>query len=154
MRLPIRALSALTGLMAGVAACTRTVDGTVLVLGRTTADAEMAAAGLRGYGIAYEAVAVPQTGFELPALNASAEQGNYGGIVLLSDVSYEFEDGWRSAVTKEQFDALFAYQVDFGVRMVRLDVFPSSEFGKSVRCAICIAGGSLVCSSISALRIR
>ncbi|MBE3046913.1 hypothetical protein IMZ48_31165, partial [Candidatus Bathyarchaeota archaeon] len=70
MRVPVRALSAVAGLMAGVAACTRTVDGTVLVLGRTTADADMAAAGLKGYGIAYEAVAVPQSGFELPALNS------------------------------------------------------------------------------------
>lgn len=131
MRLPLRALGALVGLMVEAATCDHTVDGTILVLGRTTADAEMAAAGLKGYGIAYEAVAVPQAGFELPSLSSSSDHGNYGGIVLLSEVSYEFEDGWRSAITDEQFDVLFEYQVDFGVRMVRLDVFPSSEFGKS-----------------------
>lgn len=130
MRLPLRALGALAGLMVQVAFCDHTVDGTILVLGRTTADAEMAAAGLKGYGIAYEAVAVPQTGVELPSLNSSSDHGNYGGIVILSEVSYEFEGGWRSAITDEQFDELFKYQLDFGVRMVRLDVFPSSEFGK------------------------
>lgn len=136
MRLPFRTFGALAGLMVEVATCDHTVDGTILVLGRTTADAEIAAAGLKGYGIAYEAVAVPQTGIELPSLNSSSDHGNYGGIVLLSEVSYEFEDGWRSAITEEQFDALFKYQVDFGVRMVRLDAFPSSEFGKSVLYAV------------------
>lgn len=132
MRTTFRILGALAGLLVEVAICDYTVDGTILVLGRTTADAEMAAAGLKGYGIAYETAEVPQTGFELPNLNSSADHGNYGGIVLLSEVSYEFEDGWRSAITEEQFDALYKYQVDFGVRMVRLDVYPSSEFGKSV----------------------
>lgn len=131
MRFTRRALGALALLQAvTVSACTRTVDGTVLVLGRTEADAKMAAAGLDGYGIKYETVAVPQGGFSLPQLNSTAEKGNYGGIVMLSEVSYEYTDGWKSAVTKEQFDEIYAYQKDFGVRMVRLDVFPNGEFGK------------------------
>lgn len=130
MRFTRRALGALALLQAvTVSACTRTVDGTVLVLGRTEADAKMAAAGLDGYGIKYETVAVPQGGFSLPQLNSTAEKGNYGGIVMLSEVSYEYTDGWKSAVTKEQFDEIYAYQKDFGVRMVRLDVFPNGEFG-------------------------
>lgn len=142
MRLPLRILGALAGLVVEVATSDLTVDGTILVLGRTSADAEMAAAGLKGYGIAYEAVAVPQAGIELPSLNSSSDHGNYGGVVLLSEVSYEFEDGWRSAITGEQFQALFKYQVDFGVRMVRLDVYPSSEFGKFY-IYICSAGADL-----------
>lgn len=132
MRCGLRAFgAAIVALQAAVVgACTRTVDGTILVLGRTTADAHMAAAGLEGYGIAYEAVEVPQAGIDLPQLNSSSEHGNYGGIVILSEVSYQYDTSWRSAITPEQFKEIFTYQVDFGVRMVRLDVFPSSEFGK------------------------
>ena len=115
MRFTRRALGALALLQAvTVSACTRTVDGTVLVLGRTTADAKMAALGLDAYGIAYETVEVPQGGVSLPQLNSTAEKGNYGGILMLSEVSYEYEDGWRSAVTKEQFDEIYAYQKDLG----------------------------------------
>lgn len=143
MRLTLSALGVFAGLVAEVAACTRTVDGTVLVLGRTTAEAEMAAAGLKGYGIAYETVAVPQTGFQLPQLNSSAELGNYGGIVMLSEVSYQYSDGWHSAITTAQFDTIYTYQVDFGVRMVRLDVFPTAEFGKSASMWLGEGGGIL-----------
>ena len=150
MRLPFRSLSALAGLMVSVADSARTVDGTILVLGRTAADAEMVASGLRGYGIAYETVAVPQNGFELPKLNSSDEQGNYGGIVILSDVSYQYGDEWRSAITDAQFDDLFKYQLGFGVRMVRLDVFPSSDFGKIALCAgPCVKLGSFHLFSLS-----
>lgn len=131
MRFARRILGALAAFQAvTVSACTRTIDGTVLVLGRTEADAKMAAAGLEGYGIKYETVAVPQGGFSLPQLNSTNEKGNYGGIVMLSEVSYEYEDGWKSAITEEQFDEIYAYQKDFGVRMVRLDVFPNANFGK------------------------
>ncbi|SPO01410.1 related to extracellular serine-rich protein [Cephalotrichum gorgonifer] len=133
MRFSLRALGALGSLVAlcapTVNACIRTVDGKILVLARTAGEAKMAAAGLEGYGITYEAVGVPQEGFTLPQLNSSASLGNYGGIVILSEVSYQYSDGWRSALTETQLQTLYTYQTDFGVRMVRLDVYPTAAFG-------------------------
>jgi hypothetical protein len=56
--------------------------------------------------------------------------GNYGGIVMLSEVAYETPNGFVSALSRSQLDALYAYQENFGVRMVRLDVFPSTDLGE------------------------
>ena len=108
-----------------------TVSSTILVIARDqTAAQNGAASGLQGYGIPYEILAVPQAGIsDLPVLNASATHGNYGGIVVLSEVGYNYDNQYYSALTRVQWNALFSYQTLFGVRMVRLDVFPTSDFG-------------------------
>jgi hypothetical protein len=103
----------------------------VLILARDTTSAENSAGlGLRGYGIPYEIVTIPQSGIQnLPLLNSSATHGNYGGIVTISEVGYNYDDMYYSAVTAQQWEELYSYQNNFGVRMVRLDVFPTTEFG-------------------------
>ncbi|KAH7394491.1 hypothetical protein BKA66DRAFT_601103 [Pyrenochaeta sp. MPI-SDFR-AT-0127] len=108
-----------------------TVSSTILIFARDTSSAENgAAAGLRGYGIPFEIVLVPQAGIaNLPVLNASLTHGNYGGIVVLSEVGYNYDDLYYSALTRRQWNDLYAYQTTFGTRMVRLDVFPTSDFG-------------------------
>ena len=108
-----------------------TVSSTILIIARdTTAATNGAALGLQGYGIPYEIVTVPQAGItNLPLLNSSATYGNYGGIVTISEVGYNYDDLYYSALTTEQWDELYDYQTSFGVRMVRLDVFPTTEFG-------------------------
>ncbi|KAH8693314.1 hypothetical protein GQ44DRAFT_832799, partial [Phaeosphaeriaceae sp. PMI808] len=108
-----------------------TISSTILVIARDESAAENgAAAGLRGYGIPFEIVTVPRTGISaLPDLNMSATYGNYGGIVILSEVGYNYDNRYYSALTQTQWDSLMAYQTQFGVRMVRLDVFPTAEFG-------------------------
>jgi hypothetical protein len=110
-----------------------TVSSTILIFARDTTSAENgAAAGLRGYGIPYEIVTVPQTGItNLPVLNSSATQGNYGGIVMISEVGYNYDNQYYSALTRKQWNDLYAYQTNFGTRMVRLDVYPTSDFGVS-----------------------
>lgn len=110
-----------------------TVSSTILVFARDTTAAENGATlGLRGYGIPYEVVVVPQVGItNLPVLNSSATHGNYGGIVMLSEVGYNYDSQYYSALTRRQWNDLYAYQTNFGTRMVRLDVFPSSDFGVS-----------------------
>ena len=109
------------------------VSSTILVFARDTTSAENgAAAGLRGYGIPYEIVTVPQTGItNLPVLNSSATQGNYGGIVIISEVGYNYDNQYYSALTRKQWNDLYAYQTNFGTRMIRLDVYPTSDFGVS-----------------------
>lgn len=116
-----------------------TVSSTVLVIARDATSAlNSASLGLQGYGIPYETLVVPQAGItNLPLLNASATNGNYGGIVVVGEVSYNYDNSYRSALTTDQWNQLYAYQTNFGVRMVRLDVFPTTEFG------VVSTGGSL-----------
>ncbi len=108
-----------------------TVSSTILVFARDSTSAiNSATLGLQGYGIPYEVVIVPQSGItNLPLLNSSATHGNYGGVVTISELSYNYGDRYASALTSEQWNELYTYQTNFGVRMVRLDVFPGPDFG-------------------------
>jgi hypothetical protein len=108
-----------------------TVQSTVLIFARDTVSAYSAFSGLNAYGIPYQVVVVPQAGITLPALNSSATAGNYGAIVILSEVSYNYGGtlGYQSALTAAQWVQIYAYQAAFGVRMVRLDSFPSADSG-------------------------
>jgi hypothetical protein len=108
-----------------------TVSSTILVLARDQTSAQNGAfLGLQGYGIPYEVVTVPQEGISsLPLLNSSATHGNYGGIVVVSEVGYNYDNQYYSALTRKQWNSLWDYQTQFGVRMVRLDVFPTADFG-------------------------
>ncbi|KAK7430755.1 hypothetical protein QQZ08_002799 [Neonectria magnoliae] len=47
----------------------------------------------------------------------------------LDSVSYNYDNAWRSAVTDAQWDALYAYQTNFNVHMVRINEFPGPKFG-------------------------
>ncbi|KHJ33641.1 putative extracellular serine-rich protein [Erysiphe necator] len=107
------------------------VRSTVLIIARDTASAFSASSGLNGYGIPSEIFVIPKNGGILPALNASSTQGNYGAIFVLSDVRYDYGGslGIQSALKFEQWNSIFDYQVNFGVRLVRIDALPSDEFG-------------------------
>jgi len=107
---------------------------TILVFARDQLSGASVASGLQGYGIPFEIVIVPQSGITLPSLTTSDTSGNYGGFLILGEVSYGFDNGasFRSALTPAQFQQLFDYQTKFGVRMVRLDAFPGPEFGMFV----------------------
>lgn len=123
--------SALLALHASVAAAANSVANTILVFARDSASANVATLGLQGYGIPYQTVIVPQSGVALPVLNSSATQGNYGGILVLSEVSYQYSTGFLSALNASQWQTMYDYQTAFGVRMVRLDVYPTPDMGKS-----------------------
>jgi len=114
------------------------VGSTILVIARDTASAYSAYSGLNGYGIPYQILAVPSTGATLPTLNSSATVGNFGAIVVLSEVSYDYGSaGFNSALTTAQWTQLFNYQISFGVRMVRLDVYPSADTGTTTTGGCC-----------------
>ncbi|KAK4968717.1 hypothetical protein LTR66_000323 [Elasticomyces elasticus] len=109
---------------------------TVLILARDAASAYSAYSGLNGYGIPYQVVTVPSTGTTLPVLgNTATGVGNYGAIVILSEVAYQYSTGFLSALTPAQFQQLYDYQTAFGVRMVRLDVYPTTDFGTTTAIA-------------------
>lgn len=118
------------------------VKSTVLVIARDTASAYSGYSGLNGYAIPYQLLIVPQSGVALPVLNSSATTGNFGAIIVLSEVSYDYGGtlGFQSALTTDQWSALYQYQVSFGVRMVRLDVFPGPNFGATALGGCCNDG--------------
>ena len=106
------------------------VNSTALVIARDASSAYTAYSGLIDHGSPYSVHTVPRGGAALPSLNDSATVGNYGLIVILSEISYSYDsDGYRSALTQSQWTSLFNYQIAFGVRMVRLDAYPSSDSG-------------------------
>lgn len=107
-----------------------TVNSKILILARDDYSASTASSGLNGYGIPFQSVIVPKEGITLPQLKGSSDQGNYGGIIVMGAVSYDYDGTWGSALTTAQWDALYAYQTDFKVRMVRADEFPGPAFGK------------------------
>ncbi|KAJ4393753.1 hypothetical protein N0V93_002968 [Gnomoniopsis smithogilvyi] len=121
--------TALLALHASVVTAAVSVSNTILVFARDTASANVATLGLQGYGIPYQTVIVPQSGVALPTLNSSTTSGNYGGILVLSEVAYQYSTGFLSALTTAQWNTMFEYQLAFGVRMVRLDVYPTSDMG-------------------------
>jgi hypothetical protein len=106
-----------------------TIDSTALIIARDLTSAYSAYSGLNDYGIPYSILTVPSTGAALPSLNDSSTVGNYGLIVVVSEVSYDYGSDYESALTTDQWTTLFNYQVAFGVRMVRLDVYPSEDTG-------------------------
>lgn len=133
--------SAVTPPNAAAAAVGETVSSTVLVIARDNTSAYSAYSGLNAYGIPYQILLVPQTGTALPVLNSSSTSGNFGAIVILSEVSYDYGvTGFQSALTSVQWASLFAYQTSFGVRMVRLDVFPSADSGTTAIGGCCGTG--------------
>ncbi|CBF83680.1 hypothetical protein AN2954.2 [Aspergillus nidulans FGSC A4] len=110
---------------------TGSLANNILVIARDSTQASVASSGLNGYGIPFTTLLVPQAGVELPALNSSSG-GNFGGIVVAGEVSYDYgNDNWRSALTDDQWNQLYAYQLAYGVRMVQYDVFPGPNFGAS-----------------------
>lgn len=106
------------------------------MIARDTASAGVASSGLNAYGIPFTTLIVPQSGVTLPALNTSTG-GNFGGIVVASEVSYDYgTSGFQSALTTDQWNQLYAYQLAYGVRMVQYDVYPGPNFG-----ATAVGGG-------------
>ena len=107
-----------------------TVRSTFLVIADSETSSYSAYSGLNNYGIPYEVLIADGAVFTLPALNSTATNGNYGGIVVLSDL------GLNTA----QWNAIYAYQTSFGVRLVRLNGAPSSATGTKQLGSCCSQG--------------
>lgn len=105
------------------------VQSTVLVIAKDATSSYSATSGLTAYGIPYQLLTVPSTGAALPELSTASGDGNFGGIVVLSEVSYDYNGLFASALTTDQWNSLFDYQTAFGVRMTRIDVYPEEQFG-------------------------
>ncbi|KAJ5970919.1 uncharacterized protein N7479_000837 [Penicillium vulpinum] len=116
------------------------VAANILVIARDAASAGVASSGLNGYGIPFTTLIVPSAGIALPDLNGTAG-GNFGGIVVASEVSYDYgAQGFQSALTTDQWNQLYAYQLEYGVRMVQYDVYPGPKFGATALGGCCDTG--------------
>jgi hypothetical protein len=106
-----------------------TVNSTLLVLSRETNATASGVSVLQGYGIPYQVVdlSIPAAGF--PQLNSTPNAGNFGGIVAVSARPYNGGDDWSKVLSEKQWQELYRYQEAFGVRMVRLNAWPSADFG-------------------------
>jgi hypothetical protein len=64
--------------------------------------------------------------------------------VVLSEVSYNYgtagAENYHSALTDAQWIMLYAYQLQFGIRMVRIDVYPSPSTGTTPVAGCCADG--------------
>jgi hypothetical protein len=110
-----------------------TVDQMILVLAMDAYSSYSGSSGLKAYGIPFQVLVVPQNGTALPTLNSTTSHGNYGGIVVMNELSYDYggTEGWQSALSTDQWNQLYNYQVSFGVRMVRINAYPQDTFGKN-----------------------
>ncbi|KAA8645896.1 hypothetical protein EYZ11_003589 [Aspergillus tanneri] len=119
------------------------VAGNILVIARDSAAAGVASSGFNAYGIPFTTLLVPKEGTTLPSLNSSSG-GNFGGILVASGVSYDYggTTNFQSALTADQWNQLYAYQLEYGVRMVQYDVFPGPAYG-----AADASGGGGCCGS-------
>ncbi|KXG45875.1 uncharacterized protein PGRI_047310 [Penicillium griseofulvum] len=117
------------------------VAADILVIARDAASASVASSGLNGYGIPFTTLVVPSAGVTLPDLNGTAG-GNFGGIVIASEVSYDYggTKGFQSALTTDQWTQLYSYQLEYGVRMVQYDVYPGPNYGASAIGGCCDNG--------------
>ena len=113
------------------------VAANILVIARDAASVGVASSGLNAYGIPFTSLIVPSGGVALPALNGTAG-GNFGGIVVASEVSYDYGTaGFQSALTTDQWNQLYAYQLEYGVRMVQYDVYPGPNYGSTALGGCC-----------------
>ncbi|KAF2800213.1 hypothetical protein K505DRAFT_355893 [Melanomma pulvis-pyrius CBS 109.77] len=106
-----------------------TVKSTLLILARDSNATFSGTSVLQGYGIPYQVVDLSLPGGGYPQLNATPDTGNFGGIVTVSAREYKAGDDWKAALNDKQWKELYAYQEAFGVRMVRLNAWPSADYG-------------------------
>lgn len=108
------------------------VNSTVLILARDSFDVASVSPGLDAYAIPWQQYLIPQAGAPLPTLNSSLTQANYGSIILIGSISYDYNGTYNSALTTAQWNQLYAYQTNFKIRMVRINEYPGPNFGTTV----------------------
>lgn len=104
---------------------------TALVIASSASAADEAVSILNALGQPNQLLAIAQSGTPLPPLETvrvSTTTGNFGLIIIIGMVSYNYggTTGWASAITSDQWTALYAYQLKYGVRMVHLDGYPGN----------------------------
>jgi hypothetical protein len=118
------------------------VHSTALVIAVSDDAAEEAVNILDQFGHASQVLVVPQEGTALPTLVTvngppdvyTSTWGSFDLIIVIGLVSYDYggTTGWASALTSDQWNDLYAYQTEWGVRMIHLDGYPGNFPGTAV----------------------
>ena len=138
-RFPLRILSLAFSFVLLAVVNSQSLQSTVLVIAQDSGKTSVTE-GLNGYGIPFYVLTVSQAGAALPTLSTGTT-GNYGAIVVVSQVSYDYGGGnYSSALTPAQWTTLYNYQTQFGVRMVHLNVYPGPLFGATALGGCCGTG--------------
>lgn len=106
-----------------------TVNSTLLILARDKNATLPGTLVLQGYSIPYQVVDLSLSAAGFPQLNSTPDAGNFGGIVAVSARDYKNGDDWKTILSEKKWQELYRYQEAFGVRMVRLNAWPSADFG-------------------------
>jgi len=115
--------------LSSIADAAVTVNNTLLVLARDSNATSSGTFVLDGYGIPYQVVDLSVQPTSLPQLNSTQDAGNFGGIVTVSARGYSGSDDWSKVLSNEQWKDIYNYQEAFGVRLVRLNAWPSTDYG-------------------------
>ena len=109
------------------------LSGTALVIAVSTDAADEAVSILNEFNQTTQVLVVAQNGTSLPALetvSGSTSVGNFGLVIVIGLASYDYgATGWASAITSDQWTALYAYQLKYNVRMIHLDGYPGNFEG-------------------------
>lgn len=110
---------------------------TALLIAVSSGAADEAVAVLNQHNQATDLLVMPQNGAALPTLetiNGTDSVGNFGLIIIIGMASYDYGGtvGWASAITSDQWTALYAYQSKYGVRMIHLDGYPGNFVGTAL----------------------
>jgi hypothetical protein len=106
-----------------------TINSTLLILSREPNATPAATLLLQGYSIPYQVVDLSLPGGGFPQLNSTPDTGNFGGIVAVSARDYDGGDDWNTVLNAKQWQQLYSYQEAFGIRLVRLNAWPSADYG-------------------------
>ncbi|OAF98821.1 uncharacterized protein CC84DRAFT_1264795 [Paraphaeosphaeria sporulosa] len=106
-----------------------TVNSTLLILARDKNATLPGTLVLQGYSIPYQVVDLSLSAAGIPQLNSTPDAGNFGGIVAVSARDYKNGDDWKTILNEKQWQEIYKYQEAFGVRLVRLNAWPSADFG-------------------------
>ncbi|KAK6531741.1 hypothetical protein TWF694_002916 [Orbilia ellipsospora] len=110
----------------GIASAKTMVNARALILATDTSGNAITST-LDAYGIRYDNLVLPDSGYILPSLTNSDGSCKYGAIVIFRQLfSTDSKGNWVSFIGTDQWTLLWTYQQTCGVRMIHLGVVPET----------------------------
>jgi hypothetical protein len=110
-----------------------TLAAKILVVSADGNEADLPAitATLQAMGTPYDVwIANKQPGGLTPAVLASGTQGLYQGVILTTgNLPVQVNGVWQSALSAQEWQNLWSYEANFGVKQVSWYTFPTADYG-------------------------
>ncbi|KAF3922954.1 hypothetical protein ABW20_dc0101875 [Dactylellina cionopaga] len=89
---------------------------------------------LSAYGIPYDSIVMPDSGYTLPSLTNTDGSCKYSALVTFRQLYKTDSSGaWKCFIEPDQWQKIYDYQVSCGVRLIQLGAVPgSSDFACSL----------------------